>query len=35
MEFRYPGASADLEIAKRALKLCKSFREVARQSLQL
>jgi len=35
VEFRYPGASADLEIAKLALKVCKSFREVARQSLQL
>ncbi len=25
VEFRYPGASADLEIAKNAQKLCKSF----------
>ena len=33
VEFRYPGASADLEIAKLALKVCKSFRATARQSL--
>ncbi len=33
VEFRYPGASADLDIAKLALKICKSFRETARQSL--
>ena len=35
VEFRYPGASADLAIAKKAHKLCKSFREVARHSLGL
>ena len=35
VEFRYPGASADLEIAKLALKVCKSFRITARQSLGL
>ena len=35
VEFRYPGASADLDIAKKARRLCKSFREVARQSLGL
>lgn len=35
VEFRYPGASADLEIAKLARKICKSFRETARQSLGL
>lgn len=33
IEFRYPGASADLEIAKLAQKVCKSFRATARQSL--
>jgi HEPN domain-containing protein len=33
VEFRYPGASADLEIAKLAQKSCKSFRTSARQSL--
>lgn len=35
VEFRYPGASADLETAKLALKICKSFRTTARQSLNL
>lgn len=35
VEFRYPGASADLEIAKLARKVCKSFRSIARQSLGL
>jgi HEPN domain-containing protein len=35
IEFRYPGASADLEIAKVAQKVCKSFRATARQSLGL
>ena len=35
VEFRYPGASADLEIAKLAQKVCKSFRATARQSLGL
>lgn len=35
VEFRYPGASADLEIAKTALKTCKSFRLAARSSLGL
>ena len=33
VEFRYPGASADLELAKDALKICKSFRGIARHSL--
>ena len=33
VEFRYPGASADIKLAKIALKTCKSFRETARQSL--
>jgi hypothetical protein len=32
VEFRYPGASADLELAKSALKICRSFRKTARQS---
>jgi HEPN domain-containing protein len=35
IEFRYPGASADLGIAKLAQKVCKSFRATARQSLGL
>ena len=35
VEFRYPGASADLKIAKLALRICKSFRATARQSLGL
>jgi len=35
VEFRYPGASADLEIAKNARSVCKSFRAVARHSLEL
>ena len=34
-EFRYPGASADLGIAKNARSVCKSFRAVARHSLGL
>ena len=33
VEFRYPGASADLELAKTARKICNSFRRTARQSL--
>jgi HEPN domain-containing protein len=35
VEFRYPGASADLELAKDALKICKSFRVIVRHSLGL
>lgn len=35
VEFRYPGASADLQIAKLAQKVCKSFRATARQGLGL
>jgi HEPN domain-containing protein len=35
VEFRYPGASADLEIAKNARNVCKSFRAVARHSFGL
>lgn len=35
VEFRYPGASAELETAKLALKVCKSFRSTARFSLGL
>ncbi|HEX6034744.1 MAG TPA: HEPN domain-containing protein [Anaerolineales bacterium] len=35
VEFRYPGASADLKIAKLAQKICKSFRATARQSMGL
>jgi HEPN domain-containing protein len=33
IEFRYPGASADLEIARNAQRVCKSFRTTPRQSL--
>jgi HEPN domain-containing protein len=33
VEFRYPGASADLKTAKLAQRFCKSFRTTARQSL--
>lgn len=33
VEFRYPGASADLEKARNALKTCKSFQGSARFSL--
>ncbi|MBI3170893.1 MAG: HEPN domain-containing protein [Chloroflexi bacterium] len=33
VEFRYPGASADIVSAKNALKTCKSFRTTARFSL--
>lgn len=35
VEFRYPGAVADLETAKLAKTICKSFRSIARQSLGL
>jgi len=35
VEFRYPGASADLELARIALKICQSFRKTARQSLEI
>jgi hypothetical protein len=35
VEFRYPGASADLEVAKTAQRVCKSFRTTARQSIGL
>ena len=35
VEIRYPGVLADLELAKSALKVCKSFRTTARQRLGL
>src|SRR5215216_3357969 len=35
VEFRYPGASANIEIARNARNVCKSFPAVARQSLGL
>ena len=35
VEFRYPGASAGLEIAKDARSVRKTFRAVARHSLGL
>jgi len=35
VEFRYPGASADLEIAKNAQNVWKSFCSVARHSFNL
>jgi len=34
-EFPYPGASADLEIAKDARSVCKSFRAAARHRVGL
>ena len=30
VEFRYPGASAEIEDARNAMKVCKSFRKVVR-----
>ena len=35
VDFRYPGESADKEEAAEALKICRKFRKVARQSLGL
>jgi len=35
VEFRYPGATSDLEVAKRARTFCKSSRATARYSLGL
>ena len=35
VEFRYPGESADLEMAKNALKKCRAFRKLARETMQL
>jgi hypothetical protein len=35
VHFRYPGESADRSTALRARSLCRSFRNVARQSLGL
>jgi HEPN domain-containing protein len=35
VDFRYPGESADKEEAAEALKICREFRKVARQSLGL
>lgn len=33
VDYRYPGEKADKEEALEAIKICKGFREVARQSL--
>ena len=35
VEFRYPGESADLAMAKKLFKLCGAFRKLARESLGL
>ncbi|MGC1378455.1 MAG: HEPN domain-containing protein [Anaerolineales bacterium] len=35
VEFRYPGEKADKEEARDALKICREFRRLARQSLGL
>ncbi len=35
VEFRYPGESADLAMAKSALKKCKAFRSIARETMGL
>ena len=35
VEFRYPGESADLPMAKAALKQCRSFRSLARETMGL
>jgi len=35
VEFRYPGESADLAMAKNALKKCREFRTLARETMQL
>jgi HEPN domain-containing protein len=35
VSFRYPGDSADKDDAEEAMKCCRSFRQIARQSLGL
>jgi HEPN domain-containing protein len=35
VEFRYPGESADLEMAKVAMKRCRTFRTLARETMVL
>lgn len=35
VEFRYPGESADLVMAKEALKRCRTFRKLARETMKL
>jgi HEPN domain-containing protein len=35
VNYRYPGESADKEEAQETIKICRGFREVARQSLGL
>ncbi len=35
VEFRYPGASAEIEDARNALEVCKSFRKAARYTFGL
>jgi len=35
VNYRYPGENADKEEAAEALKICRGFRQVARQSLDL
>ncbi len=35
VEFRYPGESADLAMAKAALKKCRAFRKLARETMRV
>lgn len=35
VEFRYPGESSDIEMAKKALKRCRAFRKLARETMNL
>lgn len=35
VEFRYPGESADLDMAKKVLKYCRSFRALVRDTMGL
>lgn len=35
VEFRYPGESSDLDMAKKALKRCRAFRTLARETMNL
>ena len=35
VEFRYPGESADLEMARTALQRCRTFRTLARETMML
>ncbi len=35
VEFRYPGESSDIEMAKKAQKRCRAFRALARETMNL